>query len=167
MYNLPSYQNCYERIRPRLPEKTHIIAFFPLHQVLPSSLKWQFATWKQGGRSGCRSDTARYKIHKQIKHVEYFLHSWLHLLFDPIQCVSSSTWIHRTFCQISSNVSLATLKQTIPWNLHRIKSLFCLTYYYLLSCVPAPLPLSDVDKVQQNTCVTEDECMVNAMQLQY
>lgn len=85
---------------------------------------------KQGGRSGCRCDTAGYKIHKQIKHVEYFLHSWLHLLFDPIQCVSSSTWIHRTFCQISSN---ATLKQTIPWDLHRIKSLF--VWLLLLSSI--------------------------------
>ena len=143
MYNLPSYQNCYERIRPLLPEKKKkqklIYLPFPLHQVLSSSLKWQFATWKQGGRSGCRSDTVRYKIHRQIKRVEYFLQSWLHLLFDPVQCLSSSTWIHCTFCQISSNVSLATLKQTIPWNLHRINHfLFDLLLSSIMSTCPSP-----------------------------
>ncbi len=178
MYNLPSYQSYYGWIRPffRRHQKFMFCLFYYILpvwcQVLSSSLKWWFGSWKQEGGQLQIQNT-------QMQNLSYFSQCWVHLLFDPVQrepCSKSLYTVYLTFCQISSNVSSPTLKQTIPWYSSRIKAnpsvwlivvdlcnslFFSFLFCFFFSCIDE----EGVRTGSESACVNENECMVNAMQL--
>lgn len=96
-------------------------------QVLSSSLTRWFGTWKRRKFRLQQRQHMQIQIHtcKTTTKKNYFFKvgcDYCLNQYSGSHCVSPLTWIYHTFCQISSNVSPPTLKQTIPWNSNRIKT---------------------------------------------
>lgn len=161
-----------------LPFPLHLAGFIFLSQMTVWNLKTRGRFWPQIQHMQIQ---IQFNTHTKTCNIFFTKLGASIVVYSGSHCVSPSSWIYYASCQISSNVSSLTLKQTIPWNSDRIKanpSLFsiiphgdrakgnfntkklCACYDSFLSCV-------DEDGLCSGTCVNEDECVVSAMQILY